>query len=243
MIDQLDVHAFADRELAPEDMSRVEKEIAASPESTRELEAIRGLKTCLQTKMSPPECADAWKDCRVRLNELERVKKAEYFVGRYAWALCSVLFVVILGGGMLARLHGSSMPMGQVVSELGSMTPLQTPNLSHPEALRSFLLDQTGQSSTISSIPAQVVDVAYAIQPDGGRIVRIRLRDTEGIVALLYIPEATGVEGFQSIGDGMLAGQINRLNCVIRPEKGGMVMLIGNRDTSELRNFALSLYR
>ena len=85
MIDRLDIHAYADRELAPEEMARLEKEIAASPDATRELDAIHGLKNCLQTKVEQADCARLWTGCIGRLNELDKVKKAEYFVGKWAF--------------------------------------------------------------------------------------------------------------------------------------------------------------
>jgi hypothetical protein len=240
LIDRLNIHAYADGELGPDEMARLEAEIAASPEASRELEAIRCLQSCLHAKMPQPQPGDSWKACLDRLDELDRVKKAETFVGKYAWALCALLFVVILGGGLLNRYRGGSVNMSTVASDLSGMVPMSS--IPQPDKLRSWIGSQIGQAPPISSIPPHVVDVAYSDQPEG-RIVRVRFQDAQGIVALLIIPNVGGVNGVQPIGDGMFAGQVNGHNCVIRPDSGCAVLVIGDRDLNQLQAFTQSLYR
>ena len=237
MIDRLDIHAFADHELAPERLAQLESEINASPEAQRELEAIRGLKSCLKSKAQTPECGTVWKGCAERLNELDRVKKAESFVGKYAWGLCALLFVVIIGGGVLNRLQGGNVGMGQVASDISSMVPMQGTS-SQPEQLNSLI-----HNPAIVIDPNRVRIVQPIVDRLSGRVTGVQLRDSIGLANLIIIPDVGGVDGGQSIGDGMFAGQINGHNCVICPRSGSAVLLMGDRDTSQLHDFALSILR
>jgi anti-sigma factor RsiW len=242
VIEPLNLHAFADGELSSDEMARLDKEIAESPEASRELEAIRSLKTCLQTRLDQPDAGTLWKQCASRLDELDKVKRAETFVGKYAWALSALLFVVILSGGMLNRMRGSSVGVGQVASISSDMTSMSAPRLSQPEQLRSWITDQTGHRPRIVVDPAKVRAYAYTDQIEG-RIVRFQIDEGNGTVELMVIPNITKVEGVRSIGDGMFAGQINGLNCVTWPDSGCAVIVIGNQSVDALKAFGRTLYR
>jgi len=232
MIDRLDIHAFADRELPAEDMARKEQEIAASPDASRELEAIQNLKGCLQTKMTPPAFGDLWSECRSRLDELDRVKKTEFIVAKYAWALSGLLFFVILGGGLFNHFHGSSVSVGRLASDISGMTPVTAS--SQPQQLSDFINDPR------LHIPTGIVSLAYVDTPEG-RIKSCTIQDQEGVFDVVRIPNVANVEGVQPIGDDMFAGQLNGRNCVIRLDSGCAIVVVGNRETSELRDITESL--
>ncbi|HVT14042.1 MAG TPA: hypothetical protein VHE55_17395 [Fimbriimonadaceae bacterium] len=233
MIDRLDIHAFADRELSPEEMARLQHEIQASPDAARELEVIQSLKVCLAGKLEAPTDASLWRGCVGRLNEIDRARKAEQFVGKYAWAICGALFLAILGGGILNHYRGPSVGMGTIASEISSMTPMSSMPLSQPEQLRG---------SRIVIDPRKVIRAAYLDQPSG-RTYRFRMNDAIGIVDVLLIPNVSGIDGVQEIGDGMSVGRANGLNCVTWQDGGGVVIVAGEQDPQQLRDFARSLYR
>jgi len=234
MIDRLDIHAFADRELPPEELARIEKEIAASPEAQRELEAIRSLKSCLSTRMTAPEAAGVWRACRGRLDELDKVKKTEFIVGKYAWALSALLFCVILSGGLYNHFRGGSVSVGQLASDIGGMTPMPLNN--QPQVLQQFA------APTLHIDWSQVLGAAYRNTPEG-RIYRFRMQDQKGAFDVVTIPNVSSVEGVQPIDDNMYAGQINGHNCVVRFDSGTLVLVIADRSTSDLRDLTESLYR
>lgn len=242
-MDRLDIHAFADRELTAEEMSRLQSEIAASPEAARELEVIQSLKSCLSTKMDQPQAASLWRDCVGRLNEMDRAKKAEHFVGKYAWAICGALFCAIIGGGMLNHFRGPSVGMGTIASEISGMTPMSSPQMSQPEQLRTWINQQTGHRPTIVIDPSKVIRYSYLDQPNGSRIVRIRLLSSVGVVDLLVIPNVAKIDGVQPIGGGMSVGQANGLNCVTWQDGECAVVVAGPQDPQDLRQYAQSLYR
>jgi len=237
MIDRLDIHAFADRELTPEEMARLEKEIASSPDASRELGAIQGLKNCLQTKAVPADHGRLWKECVGRLDELDKVKRAEHFVGKYAWALCSLLAVVILSGSLFNRFHAGAVDMPQIASDLSGMTSVPMQGLSQPERLRSWI----GSGPRIDS--SKVVGVGSMESAEGVVIKRVTLREQNGLIDVYLIPNVSSVNGVQPIEDGMFAGRVNGRNCVIRPDSGFVVLVAGDRPIDELHNIAAEMYR
>ncbi len=239
MIDRLDIHAYADRELSPEEIAKLGDQISGSPEASRELQAIQALKYCLQTKLSTEECNAMWKQCQGRLDELDRAKKAEFYVSKYAWAICSILFLVIVGGGLFNRYRGG-IGLSQVASLNSEFLPMATPRVSNPEHLRDWLGDQTGQRTRLFIDPSTVVWAAYSDQPEMGRIVRFRLRDGDGLVDLTIVPNVERVSGAQPIGNGMMAGQINGRNCVVQFGPGVAVFWTGDRDFQQLCDCAQS---
>jgi hypothetical protein len=93
-----DLHAFVDGELSPEEARAIRVWIASDPTAQAEWSAISNLKDCLKEKSSKHSAEDCWKVCVKRLNELERSRHVETFVGKYAWAMCIILFALVIGG-------------------------------------------------------------------------------------------------------------------------------------------------
>ena len=242
MIERAELHAFADKELDPQDMARIADAVKASPEAQRELEAIQSLKSCLQTKIEQPECRDAWKECLTRFNEMDRVKVTENFVGKYAWALCIVLFFALVGGGVLNRARGGSVGLGEVASITSELVPMGGGSqMRRPEQLRNWINDQTGCETKSVFDPSRIESVAYSDQANG-RNVMLRLRDQAGTIDVLYLPNVNINEGM-ALGGSMYAGKVNGLNCVTWHDGSVQLLVIGNRQTDELRTFAQSMYR
>lgn len=242
MIDRLELHAYADDELSSEERSRIEHELAGCPESQREVEAIRGLRNCLQTKLESPSCAQLWKSCAGRLDELDSVKKAESFVSKYAWGLSLLLFLVIAGGGLMNRVRGGSVNMGGVASMASEMIPIQSSPVNDAQPLGNWIETQTGERPALVADPARVVGLAYTDRPEG-RIIQVQMIDSVGAVNLIVIPRVTRVEGARPMGEGMYAGQVNGMNCVTWADSGCAIIAIGGRGHEQLREFAQSLYR
>lgn len=242
MIERLDLHAYADKQLDPQEMARVADAIKQSPEAQKELEAIQQLKSCLQSKAEQPECGAAWKECVSRFNEMDRVKVTESFVGKYAWALCVVLFVALVGGGILNRARGGSVGLGEVASITSDLVPMGGQSqMRRPEQLRSWISDQTGYQTKSNFDPSRIETVAYSDQANG-RNVMLRVRDDRGTIDVLYLPNVNINEG-EALGGNMLGGKVNGLNCVTWHDGDIQVMVIGSRDANDLRSFAQSLYR
>lgn len=241
MTERTDLHAFADGELPSVEATALDAEIAASPALAAEVERIRSIKQCLATHAVRHEAPEVWKGCVGRLDEIDRVRKAEHFVGKYAWAICSLLFLVIVSGGILTRARGGSMRMGDVAAVSAGLVPTSNPHLSAPEQIPTLIDQQIGERPTFMLDPRHVVGVAASDQPMG-RVIDFHLRDEIGDADVMVIPQTT-VEGVQPMGDGLSAGEINGVNCVAWRDGGCSVLLIAPRSHEELRAMAHSFYR
>ena len=93
MIEIEKVHAYVDGELDAGERAQIESLIASDPDAAREVQSLTSLKRALSAQNKPVEDEAAWKACVGRLNELDRAKGAERFMAKYAYALCSVLFL------------------------------------------------------------------------------------------------------------------------------------------------------
>src|SRR5688572_11364387 len=103
MSDWLEIHALADEQLSAEEKAQAQERLANSEKSQRELRAIQAIKEAAASRRDTVTCEQTWKRCQRRLDEMDKVHRIEGFVGKYAWALCSVLFIGIVGAGMLNR--------------------------------------------------------------------------------------------------------------------------------------------
>ncbi len=236
------VHGYADGELTANERAHVESLLQSSPQAQAEFEAIKNLKSFLAAQPSKPVEPALWKSCAKRLDEIDRAKRTEGFITRYAWALSLLLFVVIMGGGYLRRIHGSSVGTGEVAAYASSLVPISGPKPRQAEQLNTWINDQTGQRPKITLDPSRILGVAIADQGDR-RIVSVRFTDQSGELALMVIPGVTAVDGVQPMGNGMFACKIDKMNGVTWGDGDCAVVLIGNRDYEYLRTVALALYR
>jgi anti-sigma factor RsiW len=105
----MDIHAFVDGELSPDEAASVRLGVEQSPLAAREAEAIPNLKTLLKQKVPQVETQTLWSACVKRLDEVDRVREAararriEWLVSRFAPGLCIVLFAGILIVGQFSR--------------------------------------------------------------------------------------------------------------------------------------------
>ena len=97
MIDTELLHALADDELSADDRRKVEADLAQDPEAAKVLSSILAVKQAIASHVKPVECEDEWQRCRKRLDEMDKARRTEAFVGRYAWVMCTGLFAFIVG--------------------------------------------------------------------------------------------------------------------------------------------------
>ncbi len=67
---------------------------------------------------------DGWKRCVKRLDDIDRSRKAERFVTKYAWAMSLCVFLLIVGAGSWNRLTGQHMGAGDVSHMASLLSPL-----------------------------------------------------------------------------------------------------------------------
>lgn len=241
-MDQLDLHAVVDGELAPEELASANRLIAEDPKLQQQVESLRSLKACLNQKTEKPECASLWKDCVGRLNEIDKVRRAEFVVGKYSWALCAVFAFVILGAGYFGRLHSSTVRTGEVASMASSLIPIASPKAAAPEDMKTWINEKIGYRPQMAIDSSMVTSSRYSESGDR-RMVCLGLRDQDEELALMVFNGVSRVEGVEPMGGGMFAGRLERMNCVIWSDHGNVVLLAGNRAHEYLRAYAARLYR
>jgi anti-sigma factor RsiW len=239
MMDLMRLHALADGEVTPAERAEIEAQLATCERSSQEYQAIVKFKRSLSGRSVDADTTELWKHCVRRLDDMDRAKTAESFVTRYAWALCSVFFLVILAGGILNRSNPDTVRTGDVARYVASLVPV--PNLAptSPNSARAFVEDAVGEPAVQLSLDRVVVTGAAQANIEGRRVVSLRLRDEMGDVALVVIPNAKHVEGTERKSDGGFAeGQIEGMNCVLWNDCGAMMMLVADRSTGELQLLA-----
>lgn len=245
MSDWLEIHALADEQLCAEDKARVQERLAGCERSRRELEAVQNVKAALAARKDSETCAATWARCRGRLDELERAGKIEGFIGRYAWALCSLLLVMIVGAGLLNRISGKpALGASEVPNMAASLAPyLSSPRSQSPSDVAEFENRAIGRaplrvSESQGSGDIQVVR-GGSMTIDGRHYVRIDLLDSGSPVSLFAIEGANvvgvePVEGREGLGQGVINGR----NCVAWSQGEYSVMLVGEEPVDELCDLA-----
>ena len=191
MNEWIDVHALVDDELAPDERAKVQEYIKKTPQAELEWYAVREVKAVLITKCVQPECEDTWKLCTKRLQEIDRTKRVEVFVGRYSWAICGIFVCVIGGAAFFNRMSGGSLnaPNGCGLCKFGSH--FRAPRSQTPDDVRKWLQDNLSKTMQVQPGRVSVVGGAQGQLKDGRRIAEAALQDSDGELKLFVI-EKTG---------------------------------------------------
>lgn len=243
MIDPIELHAFADGELSAEREAVLRKQLAESPQAQAELQSILALKKALREKCLAAECRQEWSACIGRLNELDRSRRAERFVGRYAWALCGVFLITILAGGLTSRNGRSdSVSMSDISRIATTLAPSRTPPMQD-EARERWLDELLGQARK-SVDPNRVRILGYSGGELDGRPVNVfSLQDGRGKFALLVMPGVFNLEGTQELPQdrGFKLGHLQGLNCVVWTDGHNTLAVVGKRTYEDLVQVATGL--
>jgi hypothetical protein len=244
MSDWLDIHGLADEQLTAEEKARVNERLAGCEKSQRELRAIQAVKDTVGARRDTVTCEETWKRCQKRLDEMDKTHRIEGFVGRYAWAMCSLFLAFIIGAGILNR-GKPSLGAVDVPRMAANMTPfLTSPASQDTNTQQSFL--------RANAIPAPNQQIArgskvYIIQGaraviDGRRLTRLDFQDGPGPRGQLILIglEGTPIEGVEPVPgrEGYFYAQVNDSNCVTWQEAGFTFVLQGWRSVDELCEFA-----
>ncbi|CAN5430017.1 hypothetical protein BH11ARM1_BH11ARM1_17760 [soil metagenome] len=230
MIDPLELHAYADGQLSKQDEGRVRASLKQDAAAQAELDSILSLKKALHS-VDAVECSAAWAKCVGRLDELDKANRTESFVGRYAWALCGVFFLCILGGGMFNRMSpGSQMQAADVARAAASLTPAAGPRSQEPAEVAHFLDDLVGKASkSLTPDRLQVVNGATG-EVDGHRVSKLGLHDADGDLCLIIINDVLDLSNLKQASDpNFRVGSLQGMNSVAWTENNVTMILAGNR--------------
>lgn len=236
MIDPLELHAYADKELDRESEDRVSRQLQQDPASQAELDTILGLKSTLQAHCKPVACSNEWQACVGRMDELDKVRRTESFVGKYAWALCGIFFLFILVGGLGTRL-GPSKGMGSpdLARAVASLGQASSPQSQQPQEVRRWLDSLVGTASQLISPDKVIVLGAATGEIDGYRVAQLELRDAKGDLALLVLSAQLDLSEMPNSSEpGLKAGKLQGVNSLAWNEDGYTLVFAGNRSYDDL---------
>lgn len=238
--DALDIHAYADGQLDSSLKPEVGARLESDPQARAEYESVVTIKRLLTEKCVPAPNDELWKACRKRLDEIDKTRKVEGFVSRYAWGLCALLFVGIIGGGMLYRRNGqATLYTGDVPSLASALAPISLPQSQEPNEVRQYIREKTGGAPIeFSSGALQLISVMQG-EREGRKLSMFNFADREGTLSLLVVPGTVHVDGLNLTEEGRYChGVIGTMYCVSWVDDGFALLLIGKRDTNALQRIA-----
>ncbi|HRF58395.1 MAG TPA: hypothetical protein PLH94_00610 [Fimbriimonadaceae bacterium] len=241
MSDYLEIHALADGELSAQEQVRVRDRIESDPRAKAEFVAVTLVKSTVQTRCVPVANDEVWSACRERLDAIDKTKRVEGFVGRYAWALCLGFLIMIVGAASFNRMpNRQSVDTGDMARMVAGMTPIPMPTQKPPAEVQRWAERQLdGAPVQLPAESMQVQSLSRGLY-EGRRAMMVRLADARGSVALLVVEDTHSVEGMQGASDARLFGhgQVDGMNCISWVEDGVACLLVGARPPMELEGIA-----
>ena len=240
MIDRTDLHAYVDGELGPDQKASIEQILKTSASDAREVQAIRDLKSMLESKLTPPSTDGLWKVCVGRLDEIEKTRRVERIVGRYAPALCGGLFVVILLAGQFGhRPDRGNISTPDTLKMLTTLSPMQPPKKSVGFDLGSWYQALLNQSKL--STPDHLTILGASQGFFGNIPVRsFSARDEMGGLKILVVQQPIVLEGMQPMANhsDLQYGLLDGMNCVVRTQGNTTIFVIAERSPEDLASVA-----
>lgn len=242
MIDPLELHALADGELSPEREKEVLAQLANEPRSAEELQSIQAMKSMLQSNMEKPECDALWERCQSRLEEIDRSKRVESFIGRYAWGICGVFFLAIVVGGVMNRVSPKSVRANDVAGFVAGLTPIPVSPSQSQQDLEPMIKQAIGDAFKAKPARMHVVSISRNDIP-GQRAGSVQLADDFGIVTIMAMPDVQKVEGVWEYEDDnrFRCSKVDGMNALFWNERGIICMVVGQRSYDELHTIVTSM--
>lgn len=241
MTEPTQLHAFADGEMTPIEANALRESIKSDPTASAEVDAVLNLKDFLAKNSARHTNDEAWKGCVRRLDEMDKARRVEGFVGRYAWVLCAALFLFILSGRAAMRnVQGDSARTADFARIFGgSVAPVTEQNRAQARFYEQ-ILGQVGRNLNPDAIeigkpmPGMVHDLQAACIP---------MRDRKGDLVLLRIGGLLNIQDTvpSSATPGLNVGVVDGENCVVWQMNGETWVLSGPRSVDALGEVAVRL--
>lgn len=234
MIDKSELHALADNELSDQEVAELKGRLEANSTAQAEYLEIISLKSALRATAQTPDCDLLWKACQGRLDEIDKTKRVEAFVGRYSWSICGVFFLAIAVGGILNRSTIRPVQPNDVAAYVAGLSPMSVPR--NQAELNPALKQIMGE--TFANRPTTMTVTALGSNRQSGRRTEfVQLSDAFGsvaVVALLDVKEVGGLWDYEPDADFKCA-KIDGANAMFWSRDDGVIcMVIGQRSYSEL---------
>lgn len=240
MTEPTQLHALADGELAPAEAQALREALKADARGAAEVDAVLNLKEFLAKNSARHTDEEAWRTCVRRLDAIDRSRRAEGFVSRYAWALCGVMFLCIVSGRYAMRnVRGDSASSVDMAHVFGPTSRVTERNRMDSR-LYETILGQAGRNLNPKEIQ---VGVPLHGVVNGMPAERFPMRDSDGDLAL------TRVHGLMELQDtGALPsnpevafGIVDGTNGLVWHQAGETYVLSGDRSVDALDEVAIRL--
>ncbi|HLK15811.1 MAG TPA: hypothetical protein VKT78_13490 [Fimbriimonadaceae bacterium] len=235
-IDPTILHAAIDGELPTHEHAAALAAISADPAASVQYAEYRRLKDSLGSLPPVDVPAGVWKGCTRRLDELDRNRKAERFVTRYAWGLCASVFLLIMGAGSWNRLTGQHLGASDVTHVAGVINPLGPAVGSNSGDVGKWLQPEKPLRS--SHVRAVGIRPPQAM---GTPTMCYLLADNHGFMTLYKWPGTDPIDGdgYSHVeGTQFSAGRVLDQPSVAWVKDGFHHVLTGPREVEELERVA-----
>ncbi len=237
-----ELNALADGHLTKAKAEEIQKLVQANPQLTIHYASIVNIKLAVSQlpKEAQPELMIQVKS---RLAEIDRVKKADQFVSRYAWGLCGIVLLTIVGAGAYTRLHGNSVGLSDVP---GYSAGLVSPTLDNaPQGIASWLKRLIVGSPAQQSAPLRVLKEDVGSM-GGVPAARVILGNPSDPYTLFIVNSSNPIQGVHPI-DGTAqshywVGNVGPCNCLNWRQGGYQLVLVGKHSESDLESIANSIH-
>lgn len=226
------IHGLVDGNLSDEDRAEAQARLFSDPNFKAHFEFAAASKKAVREQCTGVDCEETWAKCRDRLNQIDRARKVEHNVSKYAWAMVAGLTLLIGGVGIINRSdRGGRMH----TSDLPSLNASLVPQAGIPSNMGRWL---NGQGIQVQPDRVRVTGFAHGYN-EGREAFRINLRDRVGDMALMIVQDSEGVDGtWSQEGSEFKYGQIESLHFVTWNHDGRAMMLVGDRSLEELQSIA-----
>lgn len=240
MSDYSQIHALADNELTAAERAEAEARLQVCDKSRAEYETVKALKGVLQSKCEPVKCDETWAKCQDRLKELDRTKRVERVVGRYAWAMCAFFVVAIFSAGMVNRMMPKNVAASEVARMSAGFAPITAPQPNAANEERRKWVDGIfGKPMPVRTDALRLVGGARGTV-NGVDTVRIDFVDQRGPIALFVIPSAA-ISDLQVDEEGYGLVSVHEQNGLAWRDGEVTFLVLGNRSPELLRGAASQL--
>lgn len=232
MSDKLELmHAYVDGQLDGRELELAQELERTDPDCQREILWARKLKSSLRDSCPPIENQAGWQAAVSRLDEIDRTRRTEAFVGKYAWVLCAVFLIGILGAGLSNRAIG---PRKITSSQVASVLSLPG-NRSAQEDFSSDYIDLSNYRITQEIAGEMQGGIPYSRLSLQDRLGGLVLIVARGEMQIEGVSSPTGIRGFTS-------GQVEQdINAVSWKMRGHTFLIASGRPVDELLDHARAI--
>lgn len=226
---KLKVHAYADGELAAEEVPNIEALIEQDPECKNEYLSVMQMKSVLRDKLPSRTCDEVWDGCCGRLREIDRVQQTEAIFGKFRFAMVGVVAIAIFAAAYLNRINPASRtPMDSLATTLSAAAAGPAFVGGDERDGANWVSRRLGTNVEKPSLTQRLLRLVRTdvIEDPDGPIGRFIYTDGETVYTLLVLPGRSCVGGDAVPGmSGLCCHSVGKLNSLCW-ERGGQLYIL-----------------